>query len=723
MASSIEGDSFTDSFSQGVTVSELIAILRRRYKLFCLVAISVTALVAVITLLKKPLYEGKFQLLIDSISTEAKPKTQVGLDQSSATSDSGEIDYTTTLTMLKSPGFLRVLDQDGLNYEPRNLKIDRLKDTKIIELSYRDTDPKHIYAVLSALSKASLDFNRNREQDKLEEAISYLEQQFPGVEENVNLLEGELEKLRKQYNIVDPSQQSEELVTQRNNQDQLLRANEADLAQQNSRYRSTQQQLKLTPNTSISAVSLSESTRYQQILNQLLDLDQKIALEQARVQPGSPTLLALQEKRSKLEPLLAEQARLMGRQQQVGDRSGQLTPFATDLAKQLVTSANDAEGLRRKQAALKVQREELQAKFERYPSLARQYQALQRKLEVAQKSLNSFLEARSKLRLQAAEKRPQWEVIDGPRVDSEPVSPKLPRNLLLGLILGCVTGVGACLLRDQADQVFHSSQEVEDDLKQPILATLPYVPDPSTLFAKRAGDNQEQYSSNQQQTFEAFKSLYTNLRFLGTEKSIKTLVIGSAIPGEGKSTVACLLAQTAVSMGQRVLLVDADLRIPQIHDRFNLNNVIGLTNILTGTTVLEQTIQRLDTGLSILTAGQAPPDPVRLLSSNCMVQLISDLQSSDEFDLVIFDGPMLLGLADTSSFSSQLDGLLLVISIGKVDRKAPKEVIRKLKFSNTPLLGVVTNVLDERHSKTERVYEGYRYARTTPGDSSFLSQV
>jgi Mrp family chromosome partitioning ATPase len=117
----------------------------------------------------------------------------------------------------------------------------------------------------------------------------------------------------------------------------------------------------------------------------------------------------------------------------------------------------------------------------------------------------------------------------------------------------------------------------------------------------------------------------------------------------------------------------------------------------------------VDDGLSVLTAGQLPPDPVRLLASETMMQLVQKLQSSNEYDLVIFDTPMLLGMADTISFAQALDGLVMVVSLDKVDRNATKEVIQHLRFANISLLGAVTNAMSENSSPNTLSYGSYHY--------------
>jgi capsular exopolysaccharide synthesis family protein len=203
---------------------------------------------------------------------------------------------------------------------------------------------------------------------------------------------------------------------------------------------------------------------------------------------------------------------------------------------------------------------------------------------------------------------------------------------------------------------------------------------------------------------EAFRMLYGNLRFLSSDTPVRSLAIGSAVPADGKSTVSVFLGRVAASMGQRVLMVDADMRRPRMHQRLGLPNLRGLSNVLANDLEPAQAIQMAEPNLSVLTAGQVPPDPTRLLSSQRMQRLAEEF--AENFDLVIYDTPPLLGLADGSLLGAYLDGILLVVGLGKTDRSAVLATIENLDVSCVPILGVVANGL---RADTDSVDYYYRY--------------
>ncbi len=168
-------------------------------------------------------------------------------------------------------------------------------------------------------------------------------------------------------------------------------------------------------------------------------------------------------------------------------------------------------------------------------------------------------------------------------------------------------------------------------------------------------------------------------------------MISSATPGDGKSTTAVHLAQAAAAMGQRVLLVDADLRLLQVHKVLGLENQIGLSNVIATGFTAKQAIQRLPMWdhLYVLTAGQLPPDPTRILSSKKMRYLMEQFHAV--FDLVIYDTPPVLGLADGQLLAAHTDGVVMVTGLGKTDRSVLMQALDRLKISNSTVLGVVAN--------------------------------
>ncbi|MGL5035887.1 MAG: CpsD/CapB family tyrosine-protein kinase [Microcystaceae cyanobacterium] len=209
---------------------------------------------------------------------------------------------------------------------------------------------------------------------------------------------------------------------------------------------------------------------------------------------------------------------------------------------------------------------------------------------------------------------------------------------------------------------------------------------------------------------EAFRSLNTSIWLLGGDHPIRSLVVSSATPGDGKSTTSLHLAQAAAAMGQRILLVDADLRRPSIHRYFGLLNTQGLSNIIATGLSPDEAIQRVPQwdNLSVLTAGDMPPDPIRLLTSRRMQELMDIWEKSKAYDLIIYDTPPLLNFADARILGAATAGLILVLKLGKTDRSAFQHVIDDVKMAQVPLLGLVANNISRNDYGGSNYYSYYR---------------
>lgn len=190
---------------------------------------------------------------------------------------------------------------------------------------------------------------------------------------------------------------------------------------------------------------------------------------------------------------------------------------------------------------------------------------------------------------------------------------------------------------------------------------------------------------------EQFRTIRTNIQFSMVDKNLKTLVITSAGPGAGKSTISANLAVTFAMQGKKVLLVDTDMRKPTVHKTFRLSNRDGLTTLLTERDIdIKDIAHRVDTeGLFIITSGLIPPNPSELLASKKMTQLISEFEKL--FDLIIFDMPPVIAVTDAQIMASKVDGTIFVINKNGADKEMvikSKELLEKV---NANIIGAVFN--------------------------------
>ena len=719
-----------------INLSELWRALKRRRKLVALAAGSVVVLAALITgyqRLFRPVYEGGFQLLIsDPISDDNKGGASGAAALNNTmfaelARNTTSSDIPTLIEVLKSPVMLGpIARRYGLTSSALGDRISiatggsrQEKAEGVLTVTVTGRDPQQDKRLLDQLSQTYLQSALNQRQQRLADGIRFLNQQAPALEARTAELQSELASFRQRYSLIEPTAEGGVLKTQIGTLEEQLAGLQAERGRlQNVRQgilagsltaRSFEEAIGTGPSSAGSGnQGLSVTGTNQILLQELTKVEQQLAETRSRFSPSSSMVRGLTARRNALLPLL---------------RSNQLE--AVDAA--LSLNANRLATAQRQIA-------QLGGRFQQQPALIKQYESLQQKLQIAQENLAGFIKTRENFQLEIAQRTVPWKVISPPEINPNPVKPSVPRNLALGVVLGLVAGAGAGLLRDRLDHVFHSPMEVKDDLGEPLLGHIPHVAffkgvredrrfllqelDASVLPTAGAGEDASADGaarlSGYQRFFyqEALRNLFTSLRFLNSDRPMRSVALTSSLPAEGKSLTNVLLAKTIVEMGQRVLLVDADLRKPQMHHRLGLNNLIGLSNLLTEDDLdWRQAIQKVEgyEGWTVLTAGRRPPDPIRLLSSARMGQLVNDLATSGDFDLILYDTPPVLGLADAALVAEHIDGLMLLVSLGRVDRGLPNEAIARIRSTGAQLLGVVTNSVTEDSNTNTSYGYGNRY--------------
>lgn len=704
-------------------LKHFLNVLKRRALVIVGVALATTAGAAAWTWTRTPIYESTFRVLVEPITGSNKSQQ---LLQEASQGQLSDFDYATQVEVLLSPGLLEPTVKRLQKTYPDinhgvlvgNLQVTRLRNTKILAVSYRDPDKKKAEFVSRQVAIGYLRYSFQQRQINLKQGMKFVDEQLPKLRQRVNQLQTDLQRFRQANGIIDPESRGGQLTERLNAIQQQRDQAQTQLSEAQSLYGALQQQLGLQPRQALSASSLSESQRYQKLLNQVQEVEGQIAIESVRFKAGSPTLKALQAKRDNLLPLLQQEAqRILRDRQPAGLNDGNLTQTSLDLSKQLLNAANQLFVLQVRTQSLADAERRLRQDFSVVPALAFQYTDLQRELKVATESLNRFLATRENLELEASQKALPWQLISPPSMPEVPISPKVPFNLAIGVITGLILGIAGALLIEKLDNVFHSPTDLKDITRLPLLGIVPFQRKVRDLIAStplgelppgqsdaslNEADAELQFDPSFESALsrsgytaspflEAFRSLHTNIRLLGSDSPVQSLVIGSAVPSEGKSTVAVHLAKAAATMGQRVLLVDADLRRPQVNTYLGIPNMRGLSNVISTNLRVEEVIQQApqDENLFVLTSGQIPPDPTKLLSSQKMHTLMEHLKA--EFDLVIYDTPPVLGLADSSILATHTDGLVLVVGLGKTDRTTLMMALDGLRVSSTTLLGVVAN--------------------------------
>ncbi|WP_217558546.1 CpsD/CapB family tyrosine-protein kinase [Paenibacillus sp. GbtcB18] len=203
---------------------------------------------------------------------------------------------------------------------------------------------------------------------------------------------------------------------------------------------------------------------------------------------------------------------------------------------------------------------------------------------------------------------------------------------------------------------------------------------------------------------ETYRTLRTNIQYSGVDGEIRTLMVTSASPWEGKSTTIDNLAVVYAQTDKKVLLIDADLRKPTAHRTFGLSNRTGLTDVLTRQAEVEEALKETDIpGLYVMTCGTVPPNPSEILGSLRMKELLERLKQ--EFDVILIDTPPVLAVSDAQVVATQCDGVVLVVNAGGVKRELVQKARDSLQFVHARVLGVVLNKVARKDAKMNTYYD------------------
>jgi receptor protein-tyrosine kinase len=289
----------------------------------------------------------------------------------------------------------------------------------------------------------------------------------------------------------------------------------------------------------------------------------------------------------------------------------------------------------------------------------------------------------------------QVSVLDRAGTPGSPISPNPTRNLTVAILMGLIAGIGVAFLIDQLDVSIKHRDEIEA-LGFPVLGAIPRLDfKGQTVHLER---------DLQGPGGEAFRMVRTSIGFVNLETPVRTLLVSSPMAQEGKTTTSLNLAAAYAVGGLRTILVEADLRRPSLHRVFGMIGTRGLTTAIVGDVPLNDAILHTDMrNLSVLMAGAIPPNPLELLGSDQMTELLSRLQRS--FDVVIIDSPPLVPVADPSALAGRCDGVLVVARAGKTDRRRLAQASQVVQRAGGNILGVILN--DVRFKDSPGSYDYY----------------
>lgn len=567
------------------------------------------------------------------------------------------------------------------------LNVEAQKDSRIARLTVEDMDPVLAAALANIYAEAYMEHNLAAKSITTTEASESLELQLPDLESKLQKSAAELSAFKKKHDIVSTSWEDKQNV----------------VAHRYNRINDELTQIRIRKAGSKARADAIAALSKEQADNDV----QRAALVPANLAATVQTLkikvLDLRTECSDLEERMLDQhPKLVSCRQRLQSAEKALkTEIDTALATARAEYADIAATERNLLADLNETKAEAMAAIEFEPeflTLRRAHEYNLRLYEVALKSLKeSGLSGSTRLN--------NVSMLDAALAPGGPSKPNARNMLLMGALLGLLLGLGLAFGLEVLDNTVNSQEQIEERLGLTFLGIVPSINEkvdgPRDLVVANAPKSA---------VAECCRAIRTNLLFMSPDKPLKSLLVTSAGPRDGKTTTAVSLAITMAKSGNRVLLVDADLRRPRVHSAFTVPNGDGLSSLILGRGTLESFVKTsgID-GLSILTCGPVPPNPAELLHTQSFVDLIK--HATTVYDRVIIDSPPVGAVSDAVVMSTQVDGTVLVFKSGVTSKDMAKRTVRALNDVKARVLGAILNDIDleDRQAGGYYYYTKYGY--------------
>ncbi|MEH2284443.1 MAG: polysaccharide biosynthesis tyrosine autokinase [Nostoc sp.] len=582
----------------------------------------------------------------------------------------------------------------------KQLKIEGIKGTDVVQLSYKGGDPELAAKIVNEVIDSYIALNIKANQNEARTAKQVLVTEVPKAEEIVRRAESKLRLFKETNKVVVLEQEATAAVDTISKLGNQISQALAQLDDVKGRLEQLTSEAQVDSRQGVIESELSQAPGVQKVLAQLQETESQLAVERTRFSPEHPTITNLEEKVAALNNLLKERTGQVAGSAQITQGSLQVGQLRQSLIADITRAQAERVGLERQIATLKQQQDAYIKRANNLPRLEQNQRELERKLQAAQTTYETLLKKRQEIDIAQNQKIPNARVISYALIPDKAEGPRKILFIVGGGGVGLFLGIIIAFSLDLIDRSVKTVKEAKEVLRYSVLGVIPTQgrngKDHSSIagldrpIPKIIGRDIPYFPVGN-----AYQILQVNLKFLCSDKPLKSIVITSSVAKEGKSDVSANLAVTMAQAGRRVLLVDADMRHPIQHHIWGLTNTIGLSNIISGQALLDTSVQEVMPNLEVLTSGVLPPNPVAMLDSQRMVTLISNF--GRDYDLVIFDTPPLSGIADAAVLSTLTDGILLVVRPGVVDLNSANAAKEFLTQSGQKVLGIVINGVNTKN--------------------------
>ncbi len=611
----------------------------------------------------------------------------------------------------------------NLQTEPIRESRTTFKDTRLIAINYRHTDPDLAAFVVNAIAKTFTDQNQERRTGISRKTNDFLAERISAVESDIKRDEQALVDLNQKAGIV-KTEGEQTIVSDRLsglNRDLLVAEFERKNAEAN--FLTVQK----SPERA-KALAEAESARF--------ITEQQASLRSLEIETVKQTALLKQQRALRLQEFLETAPEITEIDAQIKSYQDSLSTATEKSRRDIETyRANSTkvllENLRTKYLQAQDKENKIRIDFNKQFGEAQgqsqsavSIRLLQQNIETNKGFLDNLRKQQSGNDVASQGSDNNISVSDQAIPPKVPVSPRRLATVAAALVLSTLFGMGLALFLEYLDDTIRTTEEIENYLQLPALAAIPSIDSvpKRKLLLVGAGDGDDDSpqtpllisADSRSSLAEAYRHLRTSILLSTAGHAPKSLLISSSLPSEGKSTIATNTAISLAQTGAKVLIIDADMRRPRLHSIFNMKNGEGLSSLLASeladTDVMDSIKQDDKTKLFVMTSGPIPPNPAELIGSEQMISLLRILNS--KFTHIVIDSPPIASFTDGVLIASMVDGVILVVHAGKSSRQVVRRSRQMLQEIGAKIFGVVLNNVNLNNKDNYYYYQSY-YHRST----------
>ncbi len=707
-------DQSAENKAKETNLYEIVDLLWRRKTLIAVCLAGVLLPIAVATFTMHPVYEAQTSIIFEQ-SREPLPSfdfseniarktyivNQIEEIKSRSLSEDVAQRLDTALARELLPENLRHLSvraHSGYISEKikSNISVEPVRESDVLLVKFQGPSPQVAAEVANLVTAVLMDRNASVKREQASSTRKFIEDQLPTVEANLTRAEEALKAFKTQNQVVTLSSEASELLSRITSVDVEYNRAVTESQTLQRRLEAIGEQLRSQGGDTVGAFtsgSLADGLR-----KSLIELQMEATqLSVKGYGQDHPQMVRLSSQIASTKEKLNQELQAI-----TSGRSISPMPQMALLMAQIPPLQIDLATAQARERALRRILDQYEAGLGRLPYKELQLARLERAKEVGENLYKLLLEKNEEAKITEAGKLGNLRVIDPAVPPADPIKPRKALNLAIGLAVGLTLGLALAFFLESLDNSVKTPEELEHNFELPVLGLIPAIQSQDVDRRKKRNglDEVARISSTLVTRYtprspisEAYRALRTNIQFSRIDSPLKTVVITSSAPSEGKSTTVANLAITTALMGVKTLLVDADLRRPVVHSLFGLEREPGMINMLAEKLPLEKVVRPSGIeSLDILTCGAIPPNPSELLNTQRMRDLIAAL--SAKYDLVLFDSPPVLTVTDTCVLGSRVEGVVLVVNSHATDRRALNRAKILLSNVKANILGAVLNRIE-----------------------------